>query len=105
MNNPKAYFKKVMEVEATRGEFKKLYKISDSYCAKNIPSSYSLEEAINTEELWLAIDRLRWFDRKILTLHLQGHNLAEISRETSIPESVLYTSIHRSREKLKLHFK
>lgn len=104
LENPKAYFKKAMDTEATRGQFKKIFKISDRESTQNLKSESTLERAINKEQLWLAIQRLHWFDRQVLTLHLEGHNLAVLSKETGISESVLYTSVHRSKKKLRNYF-
>ena len=99
----KTYFRRAMFIEATRGKFKKIYELKDPPKHTHV-SDYDLSEAFMREDFTLACDRLNWFDREVLRLHLEGWNLTQIARESGINSSVFHTSIHRSREKLKNFF-
>jgi|TARA_R110000803_G_scaffold171707_2_gene234609 DNA-directed RNA polymerase specialized sigma24 family protein len=86
--------------EATRGQFKQLYTITDA-----TPEEQAKEEdwtkAIQREQMQLIIDRLSWFDRTVFGLYLQGWNMADLSRRTGIGESTLYRTLHLTRKTLK----
>tara|TARA_R110000803_G_scaffold50636_1_gene104935 strand:+ start:464 stop:763 length:300 start_codon:yes stop_codon:yes gene_type:complete len=86
--------------EATRGQFKTLYHITDAIPEEGEPKS-DWSKAIQREQMQLIVDRLSWFDRTIFGLYLQGWNMADLSRRTGIGESVLYRSIHESKKTLK----
>ena len=86
--------------EATRGQFKQLYTITDA-----TPEEKHKEEdwtkAIQREQMQLILDRLSWFDRTVFGLYLQGWNMADLSRRTGIGESTLYRTLHLTRKTLK----
>ena len=98
--NPLGYFMRAMYNEATRGQFKTLYQITDAV-PKDKESKSDWTKAIQREQMQLILDRLGWFDRTIFGLYLQGWNMADLSRRTGIGESVLYRSIHESKKILK----
>ena len=100
MQNPMGYFRRAMFVEATRGQFKKIYQLRDAPFHTHV-SDYDISFAIMREELEIMTNHLNWFDRCTLQLYLDGWNLTQISRESGINVSVFHTSLHRSRKKLK----
>lgn len=80
--------------------FRKLYRITD-HPQKILVSDYDIADAIRKEEALIMANHLQWFDRVILTLYLDGWNMAELSRETGINRSTLYESISQSKKKLR----
>ena len=104
MEQPHAYFRRAMFIEATRGKFKKQYKYADQEVGDIKASDYDLSHAFMLENFQLATDRLSWFDRAVLQLYCDGYNLTQISRESGINSNTFHVSLHRTREKLKLHF-
>lgn len=100
MVNPMGYFRKAMFIEATRGQFKKIYQLKDTPFYTHV-SDYDISFAIMREELEIMTNHLSWFDRSVMQLYLDGWNLTQISRESGINVSVFHTSLHRSKKKLK----
>jgi len=86
--------------EATRGQFKDLYFISD-VDTKEQTEETDWTKAVQREQMQLILDRLSWFDRTVFSLYLQGWNMADISRRSGIGESTLYRSLHITRKILK----
>tara|TARA_R100001509_G_C4810383_1_gene196195 strand:- start:310 stop:795 length:486 start_codon:yes stop_codon:yes gene_type:complete len=84
----------------SRNVFRKLYARGDAP-QKELVSDYDLRDAIRKEEALLLADHLAWFDRTVLSLYLEGWNIAELSRETGINLSTLYESISQSKKKLR----
>tara|TARA_R110002012_G_scaffold197522_2_gene366073 strand:+ start:2960 stop:3394 length:435 start_codon:yes stop_codon:yes gene_type:complete len=103
MENPYAYFRRSMYVEATRGKFQKEYFLT-STPIPNLTAEYDLSHAFMLENFQLAVDRLSWFDGMVLTLYCQGYNLTQVARESGIKPTIFHTSLFRSREKLKSYF-
>ena len=101
---PEGYFRRAMFIEATRGEFKKEYILLEAPQVEIQTPKNDLKHAFLLENFELATDRLSWFDRTILKLYCDGWNLTQIARESGINPSTFHTSLHRSREKLKVHF-
>ena len=92
-----------MFIEATRGQFKDLYELND-YPEYDQESDYDLSHAFMLENFELAVDRLSWFDRTVLRLFADGWNMSQVSRESGINSTTFWTSLHRSRIKLKKFF-
>lgn len=103
MKNPMGYFCRAMFIEATRGQFKDLYELND-YPEYDQESDYDLSHAFMLENFELAVDRLSWFDRTVLRLFADGWNMSQVSRESGINSTTFWTSLHRSRIKLKKFF-
>lgn len=103
MRSPLAYFKRAMYVEATRGQFKRVYTITESYANEPV-AKYDMSRAFMLENFELACDLLPWFDRIILKLFCDGYNLSEVARESGIKPTTLHTSLHRTRTRLRNHF-
>lgn len=101
MDNPSAYFRKVMWIEGTRGRYKKAYTYRNTPDGPDPVYDPDLSEAIMREEFELVKDRLTWFDRQVLDLYIEGYNLSEVARESGIDKDVFHTSLYRSRKKLK----
>lgn len=99
--NAKGYFVVAMYREATRGQFKKLYAITPPITSEPVSQPDNLELAIRRETLQLYIDRLKWFDRQIIQLYIDGWKMTEVAAETRIPVGTLYQSLHRSRKAIK----
>ena len=100
MDNPGGYFQTAMWTQATRGTFKALYHISEAPRTEAAQPS-NIGWHIAREEAMLLTHHLRWFDRQVLKLYLEGYNLREVSRESGIPHTTLYQSLHRTKNKLK----
>ena len=104
MENPLGYFNRSMFMEATRGEFHKEYILKELPPPKLV-ADYDLSKAFLLENFYLATERLSWFDMTILNLHCDGYNLAQVARESGIKKNTFYTSLHRSKVRLKEYFK
>ncbi len=87
-----------MYMEATRGQFKKIYRLEDRPPAPDVAVETDLQTALRREQVELFIDRLQWFDRQIVRLYLDGHNLAEVAREAGINPATIYQSLHRTKK-------
>jgi len=104
MENPMGYFRKAMWIESTRGQFKKLYKITPEIL-REIPSeSEGIVKSLRREQLEIFMDRLSWFDREIFRIWLTGDNISEVARESGIPKETMHTSLYRTKKKLKNAF-
>lgn len=97
-NSPLGYFCTAMYMEATRGQFKKIYRLEDRPPAPDVAVETDLQTALRREQVELFIDRLQWFDRQIVRLYLDGHNLAEVAREAGINPATIYQSLHRTKK-------
>lgn len=84
--------------EATRGRFKRLYKIQERHDPEGLPIVDDMEKSIQRERVQMLIDRLSWFDRTIMNLYLEGWSMVEVADSTDIGVGVLYQSLHRSRK-------
>ncbi len=100
MDNPSAYFHTAMWTQATKGAFKRLYRITEA-TPQEIPANDNTGALIEREEALLLTNHLAWFDRQVLRLYLEGYNLRQVSRESGIPHTTLYQSLHRTRKKLR----
>jgi len=100
MDNPAGYFHTAMWMQATRGSFKRLYVIYDRPLGECV-SRDNIAEQIAREEAMLLTNHLAWFDRQVLRLYLEGYNLRQVSRESGIPHTTLYQSLHRTKKKLR----
>jgi len=98
---PRAYYNKAMFTEATRGKFKKLYRIPDLPILREPESVDDLTRAIQLETIELLIDRLAFFDRELFRKYLEGYKISEVARESGIEAATLYQSIQRSKQKIK----
>ena len=103
MMNPLGYFNRAMWVEATRGKFQSEYELKESPLPKLV-ANYDLSKAFLLENFYLATERLSWFDMTTLNLYCDGYNLAQIARESGIKKTTFYTSLHRSKKRLKEYF-
>ena len=81
-------------------KFRKLYARGDAP-QKELVSDYDLRDAIRKEEALLMANHLKWFDRKVLELYLEGWSMAEVSQESGVSVDVFYKSIQKSKEKLR----
>lgn len=100
MDNPSAYFHTAMWTQATKGAFKRLYRITEA-TPQELPANDNTGALIEREEALLLTNHLAWFDRQVLRLYLEGYNLRQVSRESGIPHTTLYQSLHRTRKKLR----
>jgi len=103
MENPIGYYNRSMWMEATRGKFQKEYAIKDAPLPKLV-ANYDLSKAFLLENFYLATERLSWFDMTILNLYCDGYNMAQIAEESGIKKSTFYTSLYRSKIRLKEYF-
>ena len=95
-----AYFRRAMWIESTRGSFKRLFTYLDApetELANPNPTRDPFEE----ENALILTRHLAWFDRTVLNLYLEGYNLRQVARESGIPATTLYQSLHRSKTKLR----
>lgn len=83
-----------------QGDFRKLYARGDAP-QRTLVSDYDLREAIRKEEALIMANHLRWFDRTVLELYLEGWSMTELSKESGINRSTLYESISQSKKKLR----
>ena len=86
--------------KSAQRDFRKLYHVADAP-QKELVSDYDLRDAIRKEEALLMANHLKWFDRKVLELYLEGWSMAELARESGINRSTLYESISQSKKKLR----
>jgi len=100
MDNPLAYFRSAMYVNATRGDFQKLYRVYDTYHQEVVDEQRSVNSFMK-EEVYILANHLSWFDRTILFLYLDGQQMRKLASETGIPESHIYKSISNSKQKLR----
>jgi len=104
MENPMAYFRKAMWIEATRGQFKKIYAIMPEIIDEAAVPEWGIETSIRREQLEIFIERLSWFDRELFRLWLTGENVSELARESGISLETLHTSLFRTKKKVKNAF-
>tara|TARA_R110000787_G_scaffold149633_3_gene263573 strand:- start:835 stop:1290 length:456 start_codon:yes stop_codon:yes gene_type:complete len=104
MKYPFAYFTRSMFMEGTRGKFKKDYTLIDHKPKRILIADYDMSHAFLLENFQLAADRLSWFDKTVLNLYCDGYNLTEVAKQSGINPTTFWTSIHRSKIKLKVHF-
>ena len=86
--------------KSAQRDFRKLYHVADAP-QKELVSDYDLRDAIRKEEALLMASHLKWFDRKVLELYLEGWSMAEVAEESGISVDVFYKSIQKSKEKLR----
>ena len=103
MQNPFGYFNRAMFMEATRGRFMKEYELRE-LPQPILVSTYDLSKAFMLENFYLATERLSWFDMTTLNLYCDGYNMAQVAEESGIKKSTFYTSLHRSKKRLKEYF-
>lgn len=84
--------------EATRGQFKKAYRIREGIRADIAMEEPSMELSLRREMVQMAVDQLAWFDRQIMNLYLAGWKMTEVSEQSGIEVGTLYQSLHRSRK-------
>ena len=96
--NPMGYAVVTLFREATRGQFKRIYSLSDSPHLDNISDEVDLTLAFRREQMQMVIDRLSWFDRNVMNLYLEGWSMVEVANGTDIAVGTLYQSLHRSRK-------
>ena len=99
IENLAGYFNTAMW-KLSQNKFRKLYARGDAP-EKTLISDYDLREAIRKEEALIMANHLRWFDRTVLELYLEGWSMTELSRESGINRSTLYESISQSKKKLR----
>ena len=58
-------------------------------------------DPFEAENALILTRHLAWFDRTVLNLYLDGYNLRQVARESGIPATTLYQSLHRSKTKLR----
>lgn len=100
MDNPLAYYRSAMYVNATRGDFQKMYSIRDNVQSE-IPNEQQDVDTYMKEEMYILANHLSWFDRTVLFLYLDGQKIRQLANETGIPETHLYKSISESKKKLR----
>ena len=100
MRNPAGYLHRAMWMEVTRGQFKRLMQI-DGAQVMDVPDSPDPTNILVREVFEMMSDRLHWFDRAVLKLYLDGYNLTEVAKEADIKPSVLWVSVHRSKNKMR----
>lgn len=100
-DKPLAYFCKAVYMEATRGKFKKLYRLPDLPILVEPIATDDISRAIQLETIELYIDRLTFFDRELFRKYLDGYKISEISKESGIAAATLYQSIQRSKQKIR----
>lgn len=100
LENPLAYFRSAMYVNATRGDFQKMYRIRDSI-SNEMANEQEDVDTYMKEEMYILANHLSWFDRTILFLYLDGQQIRQLANETGIPETHLYKSISQSKKKLR----
>lgn len=88
-------------MEATRGKFKKLYRLPDLPILVEPIATDDISRAIQLETIELYIDRLTFFDRELFRKYLDGYKISEISKESGIAAATLYQSIQRSKQKIR----
>ena len=99
IKNLPGYFNTAMW-KLSQNKFRKLYSLGDAP-EKTLVSDYDLREAIRKEEALIMANHLRWFDRTVLELYLEGWSMTELSKESGINRSTLYESISQSKKKLR----
>lgn len=104
LRNPAGYFHTAMWTNSTRGSFKELYRIREGDASDVANPPEPLHATLKEEALLLA-RHLSWYDRTILDLYLEGYNMRKISRETGIPHTNLYQSLHRTKKKIRNAFR
>lgn len=97
--NLAGYFNTAM-FKLSANKFRKLYERGDAP-EKTLISDYDIGEAIRKEEALIMANHLKWFDRTVLELYLEGWSMTELSRESGINHSTLYESISQSKKKLR----
>lgn len=97
--NLAGYFNTAM-FKLSANKFRKLYERGDAP-EKTLISDYDIGEAIRKEEALIMANHLKWFDRTVLELYLEGWSMTELSRESGINRSTLYESISQSKKKLR----
>lgn len=99
--NPEGYFLKACWIEATRGKFKKLYRIEDNPLPLHLEAEHDLTKALQRETLDLWIMRLNWFERNLMQAHLEGYTVQEIAKGTGIAEATIYKALTRAKNRIK----
>ena len=99
MEKPFSYFTKSMYIEATRGTFKEMYTVTPPILFDPVFEDSDIQKSIMREQLEIFTDRLNWFDKTVFKLWLDGYNISQIARESSIPKETLHTSLHRTKKK------
>ena len=97
--NLSGYFNTAM-FKLSANKFRKLYARGDAP-EKTLVSDYDIGESIRKEEALIMANHLKWFDRTVLELYLEGWSMTELSKESGINRSVLYESISQSKKKLR----
>ena len=95
-----AYFRQAMWTESTRGAFKSLYTYLDAPQIE-LANPSPQRDPFEAENALILTRHLAWFDRTVLQLYLDGYNLREVARQSGIPHTTLYQSLHRSKTKLR----
>jgi len=94
------YFKRSMKTNATRGDFKKQYKI-DHEQVENVPEEHDIDRRICIEKVDVVLRHLDYFDRSIFELYLRGENMTKLSKESGIPISTIYHTLSKVRQTIK----
>jgi len=89
-----------MKNNATRGDFKKQYKI-DHEEVENIPEEHDIDRRIAIEKVDVVLRHLDYFDRTIFELYLRGENMTKLSKESGIPISTIYHTLSQVRQIIK----
>ncbi len=95
-----AYFRRAMWIESTRGAFKRLFTYVDAP-ETELANPNPSRDPFEAENALILTRHLAWFDRTVLNLYLDGYNLRQVARESGIPATTLYQSLHRSKTKLR----
>lgn len=99
--NPEGYFLKACWIEATRGKFKKLYRIQDIPLPTDLTTEQDLTKVLQRETLHVWITRLNWFERELMKAYLKGYTVQEIAHETGINEATIYKALNRAKNRIK----
>lgn len=99
--NPEGYFLRACWIEATRGKFKKLYRIDGHELPTNLQAEDDLTKVLQRETLQVWIDRLNWFERNLMREYLKGYTVQEIAEGTGINEATIYKALNRAKNRIK----
>jgi len=97
-DKPMGYFCTALFIEATRGQFKKIYRIEERGPLPDIADKDDLQTALRLEQMELFLDRLPFFDKTIARLYIEGYNLADVARESGIQAATIYQSLSRTKK-------
>lgn len=99
--NPEGYFLRACWIEATRGKFKKLYRIQDNPIPTNLTAEQDFTKVLQRETLEVWISRLNWFERNLIQAYVKGYTVQDIAEGTGINEATIYKALNRAKNRIK----